>query len=57
MKAIIVDDERLGIRQFQMEAEGIEGVEIAGAFLILWKLWILPGTIRYRLLFWILKCL
>lgn len=32
MKAIIVDDERLGIRQFQMEAEGIEGVEIAGAF-------------------------
>ena len=32
MKAIIVDGERLGIRQFQMEAEGIEGVEIAGAF-------------------------
>ena len=32
MKIIIVDDERLGVRQFQMEAESVIGTEIAGAF-------------------------
>lgn len=32
MTVMIVDDERLAIRQFQMEIEEIGGIEIAGAF-------------------------
>ena len=32
MRVIIVDDERLALRQFEMETEDMPGVEVAGAF-------------------------
>ena len=32
MRVMIVDDERLALRQFMMETEDIPGIELAGAF-------------------------
>lgn len=32
MRVIIVDDERLALRQFLMETEEMPGIEVAGAF-------------------------
>lgn len=32
MRVMIVDDERLALRQFALETEDVPGVDVAGAF-------------------------
>ena len=56
MRVIIVDDERLALRQFEMETEDMPGVEVAGAFTNPVDALRTCRSTRWRRLSWILPC-
>ena len=55
MRVMIVDDERLALRQFALETEDVPGVDVVRSR-ILWRPCSSSGKIRWTRPSWISRC-